>query len=181
MTLGYALPYGLREVQLQAISAAGVLSPTMVKLPVARTFSFSDTEDFEELRGDDKVEASHGSGPVVDWSLEAGGISLEAYAILAGGTVTTTGVTPSQVKTFSKKGADSRPYFLVQGRSISDNGGDFKGIVYRCKADGDLSGDLADSAFWLTAASGKGYARSSDDKVYDFVQNETAGALTAAT
>jgi hypothetical protein len=181
MTLGYALPYGLREVQLQAIDSAGVLSSTMVKLPVARTLSFSDTEDFEELRGDDKVEASRGSGPVVEWDLEAGGISLEAYAIMAGGLVTTTGVTPSQVKTFSKISSDSRPYFLIQGRSISDNGGDLKAVIYRAKADGSLEGEMADSAFWLTSGSGKGYARSSDEKVYDFVQSETAGALTAAT
>lgn len=177
----YALPFGLREVQLQAISAAGVLSSTMVKLPVARTLSFSDTEDFEELRGDDRVEASHGSGTTCEWDLEGGGISLEAYAIMAGGTVTTSGVTPNIVKTYTKKVTDARPYFLIQGRAISDNGGDLVGVIYRAKADGSLEGEMADNSFWLTSASGKGYARSSDDKVYDFKHRETAAALTATT
>lgn len=180
MPLGYALPFGLREIQLQSISAAGVLSSTLVKMPVARTLSFADSEDFEELRGDDKIEASHGSGPVVEWDIEAGGISLEAYAVMAGGTVTTSGTTPAQKKTYTKKTTDVRPYFLIQGRAISDNGGDMTGIIYRAKADGSLEGEMSDNSFWLTSGSGKGYGRSSDDKVYDFVQNETAAALVAA-
>lgn len=181
MPLGNTLPYGLRDVQLQAISAAGVLSSTVVDVPVARTLSFSDTEDFSELRGDDMVAASHGAGVIVEWSLESGGISLDAYAVMAGGTVTSTGVTPNQKKTFSKLGTDSRPYFLIQGQSISDNGGDLHGVIYRAKADGSLEGSMEDSTFWLTAASGKGYPRTSDSKSYDFVQNESVTSLVAAT
>lgn len=181
MPLGNTLPFGLRDVKLQAISAAGVLSSTMVDLPVARTLSFSETEDFEELRGDDVVVAAHGSGPIIEWDLESGGISLEAYAVIAGGVVTSTGVTPSQKKTFSKLGTDARPYFLIQGQAISDNGGDLIGVIYRAKADGSLEGEMSDSSFWLSSASGKGYTRSSDSKVYDFVQNETSAALSAAT
>ena len=48
------LPYGLRDVKLTPIDDAGVLG-TPVDLPAARTFSFSEAEEFEELRGDDQV------------------------------------------------------------------------------------------------------------------------------
>lgn len=176
----YALPFGLRDVKLQAIEANGTVDSTLVDLPVARTLSFSDTEDFEELRGDDKVEASHGSGATCEWDLESGGISLEAYAIMAGGTVTTSGVSPNAKKTFKKKVTDARPYFVITGKAISDNGGDLHGIIYRAKADGSLEGEMSDNSFWLTSASGKGYANADDD-VYDFVQNETATAIVAVS
>lgn len=171
-----SLPYGLRDVQLRAISNAGAVSTTSVDLPVARTLSFSETEDFEELRGDDKVEASHGAGPIVEWELEAGGISFEAYAALAGGTITQTGTTPAIKKTYNKKITDARPYVQIEGQAISDNGGDMHGLIYRAKADGNLEGEMGDGAFWLTSASGKGYGDSSGNS-YDFIQNETAIAI----
>lgn len=172
-----ALPYGLRDVKLTPLGADGATPGTTVDLPVAQTLSFSETEEFEELRGDDTVAASHGSGPVVEWDLEAGGISLDAYAVMAGGTVVTTGVSPNQKKTYTKLTTDARPYFKIEGKAINDNGGDLHGIIYRAKADGSLEGEMADGSFWVTSASGKGYGSLEDetlDRVYDFVQNETA-------
>jgi hypothetical protein len=173
--LANTLPYGLRDVRITPLGADGKTPGTPVDLPVARTFSFSETEDFEELAGDDQRQATHGAGPVVEWSLESGGISLEAYAAMAGGIVTTTGVTPNQKKTYTKLSTDTRPEFKVEGQSISDSGGDFHTLVYRCKADGALEGEQANGAFRLMAASGKGYGSleaTSLGKLYDFVQNE---------
>jgi len=181
MAQGHPLPFGLRDVKLTPLANDGT-TPTgpAVDLPASRTFSFSETEDFEELRGDDIVQASHGSGPTVDWSLEAGGLPFEAYKVMAGGSVGSTGSTPNQVKTYSKKGTDSRPYFRVEGQSISDSGGDVHAIVYKCKADGDLSGEFSDGSFYLTAASGRGFPNDDDD-LYDFVQNETATAIVVGS
>ena len=178
-----ALPFGLRDIKLTPLGADGATPGSPVDLPVSRTLSFSDTEEFEELRGDDQVEASHGSGPVNEWELEAGGISLEAYAVMAGGTVTTSGVTPNEVKRYRKSATDVRPYFKIEGQAISDNGGDLHGIIYRAKADGSLEGTMEDSTFWLTSASGKGYASKEvgeeyEGAVYDFVHNETAVAIS---
>lgn len=177
-----ALPYGLRDVKLTLLSADGTApAGPAVDLPVSQTLSFSETEEFQELRGDDQVVASRGGGPVVEWDLEAGGISLEAYAIMAGGTVTTTGVSPALKKTYRKLSTDGRPYFKIEGQAISDNGGDFHGIIYRAKADGSLEGSMEDQTFWVTSASGKGYGSleaSVLGAVYDFVQNETAVAIS---
>lgn len=177
-----ALPYGLRDVKLTAYTdAAGtVLDTTSVDLPNARTFTFSESENFEDLRGDDRLVATHGSGAEVSWELEAGGLPLEAYQIMSGGVVTEAGVTPSQVKTFSKKVTDARPYFRVEGQAISDSGGDVHVVLFRCKATGELSGEFSDGAFFLTAASGVALAVPSGDdadKIYEFVQNETATAI----
>lgn len=185
MPLSTALPFGLRDVALFAYSG-DVPGATGVDLPNARTFSFSETEDFEELRGDDGVVAVHGSGASVDWELESGGVPFEAIKVMYGGTITETGITPSVVKTFAKKGTDQRPYFKVEGQAISDSGGDFHVILWKCKTTGELSGEMADGSFWLTGSSGRATPLSSAvtgppagdvGEVYQFVQNESVTAI----
>lgn len=176
----YVQPFGLRDVRLTPLGADGSTPGTAVDLPAARTFSFADAEDFEDLRGDDKKVASHGSGPRLEWELESGGISLEAYAVMSGGTVTTSGVTPAVKKTYKKLVTTQRPYFKAEGQAISDNGGDFHGLAYKCKATDNLEGELSDGSFWLTSAGGEGFPSteaSSIDALYDFIQNETAIAI----
>jgi hypothetical protein len=147
-----------------------------VDLPNSRTFSFSEAESFEELRGDDGLVAVHGTGPAVDWSLEGGGISFEAVKTMYGGTITETGTTPAIVKTFSKTATDQRPYFQVEGQAISDSGGDFHVLLYKCRCTGELSGEMGDGAFWLTGASGRALPNGAG-KLYDFVQNEAVVAI----
>jgi hypothetical protein len=179
-TLPHALPYGLRDVRLTP-NVNGVLG-TGVDLPVARTFSFSETEDFEELRGDDQVAATHGAGPLVEWSLESGGLPFEAFQVMAGGTLISSGTSPAQKKVFSKLTTDARPYFDAEGQAISDSGGDVHGYVHRCKADSSLEGELGNGAFFLLSASGKGYGDTVGDnpssELYNWTQNETAIAIT---
>jgi len=170
----YALPFGLRQVKLTPIDASGALVEEDAQfLPASRTFSFADTEDFETLEGDDRTVASHGAGPTVDWELEGGGISFPVWAILSGATVAETGVSPTAKRTLSKKTSDQRPYFQVEGRAISDNGGDVTCEVFRCKADGDLEAEFANGAFLLTNASGKGYGDETTEDLYVFTHNET--------
>lgn len=171
------LPFGLRDVKLFPLT--GEVAGAPVDLPNARTFSFSEAEDFEELRGDDGVRAVHGMGPSVDWELEGGGVSLEAVKTMFGGTIEETGVTPTQSKTYSKGGFDQRPYFKVEGQAISDSGGDFHVVLHRCRCTGELSGELADGSFWLTGASGRALPRDSDNLIYEFVQNEGVTAIPA--
>jgi hypothetical protein len=183
MTLAHPLPFGLRDVKLTPFTtdAATTYGTPSVDLPVARTFSFSETEEFEELKGDDTTAASHGAGPVIEWSLESGGLPFDAFKVMAGGTVTDSGATPAQIRVFSKLATDSRPYFKAEGQAISDSGGDVHGIVYRAKADGSLEGEFGNGAFFLTSASGKGYGSNVTadlGKLYDFVQNETAVAIS---
>jgi hypothetical protein len=174
------LPYGLRDVKLAPLTGLDVVGSS-VDLPNARTLSFTENEDFEELRGDDVVVATRGKGPTVSWDLESGGISLTAYAIMAGGVATTTGVTPNAVTTYTKLNTDARPKFQIEGQAMSESGGDFHCKIFVCKANDSLAGTLADGTFWLTSASGSGIgsqAATNLAKVYEFKSNETAVANT---
>jgi hypothetical protein len=189
VTQPIALPFGLREVKVAMYNdAAATTLGAYVKFPNARTLSFAEAEEFEDLRGDDALQASHGLGAEVEWELEGGGLPLEAVATMYGGEVTETGVTPNRVKTHRKFGPgggsawyhSQRPYFRIRGRSISDSGGDVWCVIYRAKATDNLEGELADGQFFLTGASGKGYFSKETatlNRVYDWVQNETETAL----
>lgn len=180
MSLSHALPFGLRDVKLIPITGLNTLG-TPVDLPVARTFSFSESEDFETLEGDDTTVASVGAGPTAGWELESGGLPFGAFQVMAGGTITDSGTTPDTKRTFSKKTTDRRPYFQTEGQAISDSGGDVHGVLYRCKADGDLEGEWANGSFFLLSASGTAFGDTVGDTptdlLYDFVQNETATAI----
>lgn len=174
------LPFGLRDVKIYA-HTPGTETPAAaggIDLPNARTFSFTEASDSEELRGDDGVVAIHDLGSAVEWELEAGGLSFEAVKALYGGTITETGTTPAQTKTYSKADTDVRPYVSVVGQVISDSGGAVHCVLHKAKATGELSGEFADGQFFLTGASGRAIGRTSDRKMYEFKQYETLVPLT---
>jgi hypothetical protein len=184
-----ALPYGIRDVKLLQYTtlAADVFGSSLVDLPNARTFQFNDTEEYSELRGDDKLVTSHGQGAQGEWELEGGGISFAAHAILVGGQVVETGITPNQRRRFRKLATDQRPFFVALGQSISDSGGDMHAIMWCCRSTGNAEGTLADTEFLTPTISGTGFPCRVNgnvaglpilDAVYDFVQNETITALT---
>ena len=169
------LPYGLRQVVLFPLSSAGVVG-TGVPLPASQTFSFSEEEEFQTLRGDDRDVAIHGRGPKCSFDLEAGGISMEAWQVLTGGTIAETGTTPAQVKKFTKKTTDARPYFKVEGRSVNDVDGDTHIEVMKCKITDTLEGEFADGEFFVTSCSGEGIGDANDD-LYIISWNETAAEI----
>jgi hypothetical protein len=182
--LPHSLPYGMRDIKLTRYTdaSATVLDSTPVDLPVARTLSFSESEDFSALRGDDEVVANHGAGPIVEWELESGGLSFEAWAVLSGGDVIETGLTPNRTRKIKKNTGQSRPEFKIEGQIISDSGGDVHAVVWRCKVTDKLEGEFTDSEFMLTNASGQGLGSritGSDGDLWEFTQNETTSVITS--
>lgn len=177
-----ALPYGIRDAKLTPYSDAQgtVLSNASIDLPNMQTLSFSESEEFQELRGDDRLVTTRGQGAQVDWSLEAGGISIRAWAIMAGGSVIETGLTPNRKIVLRKKGTDARPYFRIDGRIVSDSGGDIQVRIYRCRCNDTIEGDFANGEFFVTNASGVGLPLldETNDLLYDIVRNETPTVLS---
>lgn len=176
------LPYGLRDVKVTSYTtaAATTLSTPSIDFPNSRTLSFSEGEEFEELRGDDQVVTTRGRGASVEYDLEGGGISFESVKAMYGGTIVESGVTPAQVKTFKKNVADARPFFKAEGQSISDSGGDFHGVLWLCRSTGNLTGEMGDGQFWLTGGSGvtlPSRITASLGDLYHLVQNETASVI----
>ena len=178
-SLSTALPYGMRDCKVYPFTDAlgTTLAATGYDLPYMQTFSFTDTEEFTELRGDDDLVATHGQGAQVKWSLEAGGIDLTLWSIFTGGQIVETGTTPNRVVTLRKCSDDARPYFYIAGQIISDTGGDIIARVYRCKANGDISGQFSDAQFFVTNCDGIGLPVPGSRLLYDIVQNETISVI----
>jgi hypothetical protein len=178
-----ALPYGMRDVKLTRYTDASgtVLDSVSVDLPNIQTFSFSESEEYTTLRGDDRVVAIRGQGAIVEWELEAGGMDFRAWEILTGGTVILTGITPNRIWTLRKRATDARPYFRAEGRVVSESGGDMRCVVYRCRANDTVEGQFADGEFFLTSASGQGLPMLDDvfDLLYEMKQYETSTALSS--
>lgn len=187
MTAPTALPYGMRDLKITpyADAAGSVLSSEVIDLPNMQTFTFSEQEEFQELRGDDRVVAIRGSGATVDWELEAGGYKLRVWEVMTGGVVTQTGIAPNRKWRLDKRSSDSRKYFLIEGMILSDSGGDMHAVVYRCRCNDAIEGQFADGEFFITNASGQGLPILDDvnDLLYTIELNETSSpiALSART
>lgn len=177
-----ALPYGVRDIKLtQYTDAVGtVLGSTSVDLPYAQTLNFTEAEEFQELRGDDKVITTRGKGSQVNWSLEAGGLSTQAWSVITGGSVTETGTTPNRKVELRKKSTTARPFFRIDGRVVSDSGGDVLVRIYRCRANGDIQANFQDGTFQMSQVNGVGMPMLDDtnDYIYSIFRNETAVSLT---
>jgi hypothetical protein len=174
-----ALPFGMRDIKVTPITAnvaAGITYGTYVDLPASQTLSWNTTEDYEQVRGDDVVQGEHGNGRLIEWELEAGGVSIDAAAVIMGGTVTSSGTTPNIKKTLAWAGTTAAPYFRIDGQAINDNGGDTKVTIYRAKATGGMEGEFADGSFLTSGFSGNGYPNA-DDKLFDIIHTETAASI----
>lgn len=182
MTAPTSLPYGMRDLKITpyADAAGETLGTEVIDLPNMQTFSFSEEEEFQELRGDDRVVAIRGSGATVSWELEAGGYKMRVWEVLTGGTVVQTGLAPNRSWRLDKRSSDSRGYFMIEGQIISDSGGDFHAIVYRCRCNESIEGEFSDGEFFITGASGQGLPILDDvnDLLYSLIVNETATPIS---
>lgn len=171
-----ALPFGIRQIMLTPYvdSQGTVLGPTSYPLPVAMTLGFSESEKFATLEGDDKIVAVHGTGAQVDWSLEAGGINFAAWSIISGAAVVEEGVSPTRTRTLQKSYLDQRPYFRIDGRAISDSGGNIVARIYRAKANGKIQANHKSNSFQTSQIDGIGLPLIDDENawLYELIQNE---------
>jgi len=174
----HRLPYGLRDIKVATLDNAGVKG-TLVDLPAAQTLEFQEETASQVLRGDDTTIAQRVTIDTVSWTLDSGGISFEAYTVMAGGVVSSTGTTPAVVKKWRRMGTDSYPDFFMEGQSMSESGGDNHIVFHRAKAT-QISGTHQDQEFWVSHAEGNAIATltaANIGAVWDMIANETAATI----
>lgn len=163
-------PFGLRDIKIVPLP-----SGTPIDLPNAQTMTFKERLTSGEMRGDDATQAVVAITDALEWELEAGGISLEAFAAMTGRTLAATGTTPAQKNTLTANAGDTYPYFKVYGKSVADTGDDIHVLVYKAKLVDAIEGEFADGEFFVTKCSG--IAVTNGTKIYELVHNETATTL----
>jgi len=163
-------PFGLNDVKLTDIAGA-----VQVDLPSARVLKFSERMKSGELTGDDMLAAVASFAEAVEWELEGGGISLEAYALITGRTASSSGSTPNRTLTLHGHGAECFPYFKIYGKSLSECTGDIHAKIFKAKVT-KLEGSLQEGEFFVTSCSGIAIDDGTNG-MFQFVQNETAAVL----
>lgn len=179
MTYG-ELPFGCRDCKIAPYSGSTPPATSAnVDLPRIRTVELNVTRDETELEGDDVIIARHTFGKGLEGSIEAGGINLAAVAILEGGTVSTTGMTPNRITTYIVRGNQAEGYFKLEAQMYGDDGGDMHFIGWKLKAINGPNWSFTQGEFGLTACDVGGiYDESTNpSRLYDIVQNETITAI----
>ena len=166
-------PFGIRDIKITNIAGT-----TQVDLPNAQTLTFTERLTQGEMRGDDATQAVVAFTDALEWELESGGISLEAYALMTGRTIVLSGITPAQVNTLSANAGDVYPYFKIYGKSQGDEAGDIHVKINKAKLTGALEGEFKDGEFFVTKCSGIAVDPGTG-ALYEIVQNETSAALPA--
>jgi hypothetical protein len=172
--------YGDKPWALVDVKLTNMAGDVQVDLPVGRKLSFKERLVNAELRGDGATVAVGAMPDAVEWSLEAGGISLEAYALMSGRTVVESGTTPSRTLTLAGRAGPSYayPYFKIYGKSLGDGDDDVHCKILKAKATDGISGDFGDGEFLVTSCGGIAIDDGTTG-VFEFVQNETAADLPA--
>jgi hypothetical protein len=166
-------PYGLRAISLLSLG----VTPAPVTLPAAQKMKVTPRITSGELKGDDALKSAVAMVEAAEWELEAGGITLTAYAKLTGKTVTTSGSTPNEVSTFKLAAGDPMPYITIFGKSLGDGTDDIHIKLWKAKVT-ELEGEFIEDKFYITKCKGLAVDDGTNG-IVSFVQNETATALPA--
>lgn len=133
-----------------------------------------------ELRGDNKRmdQASILVGCGIAWS--QGKLNLDGQAVIIGGTVVDSGVTPAMKATYSRGGADTIPQFKFEARTPSNGtdtaGGDGHLLVYKLTGSAFPVG-FAEEDYQTFDVEAQGAYLLSTNKLFDEILNETAAAI----
>lgn len=161
-------PFGLRDIKL-----TNLLGTEQVDLPASRTLSFKERIMTGEFPGDDELQGIVSIPIGCEGSLEAGGISLEAYAMMTGHTLT-----PGVGLDTLEGDASSFPYFKIYGKSVDDEGGDIHCKILKAKLTSALEGEFKYGEFFVTKMSFVGVKVGG--KAFEFVANDVEAELPAS-
>ncbi|MCP4424221.1 MAG: hypothetical protein GY803_07015 [Chloroflexi bacterium] len=175
MTFGTPRPFGLREIKITTIDGA-----TQVALPAAQKMAFKEMLMNGEMRGGDILQEMVSIRDGLEFTLENGGIPLDAWAIMTGTAVVAAGTTPNQTNTFTAVAGQCYPYFKIYGKAIGPGCvGDVHVKIFKAKLSEPLEGEFGDGEFFVTKCAGKGLTDGVNG-IYEIVENETAAVLPSS-
>lgn len=165
-------PFGLKEIKI--VNAADTVA---ISLPAALELEFEETVVSGEFFGNDELQGLVTQPLGIKGKFKAGGIPLNAYALMTGHTYGVTGATPNEVATLEGDSA-TFPYFKVYGKSLGDDGDDVHVKLLKVKLTGSPKGSFKRGEFFMLEAEFQGVKVAG--KAYDIVANETADDLPDA-
>lgn len=154
----------------------------MVNLTGAVKLTISPKAETKKLKGDSTTIDIYQKITEVELDVEIALLSLDGLQVIQGGTVTSSGTTPSQKTVYSLKSTDPSPgYFKIEGQwtYAGDGIGDAHVVLYKVKATDLPAIELNDSSGNFGTVKFKAIAvpALSNASWYDIVLNETLTAI----
>jgi hypothetical protein len=162
-------PFGLNQIKVK-------IGATLITLQAAQVMNFTPRMIGGELKGNDHIVTVGAAVEALEWSLENGGLQLDAYALMTGWTATESGSTPNKVNTLTAHVGTAMPYFTIYGKVLGSGLDDVHVKIFKAKITGNIEGQFQGGEFHIDKMSGIAV----EDAVlglFQLVQNETAAAL----
>lgn len=176
MTFG-AVPFGMDQLSVYVLT--GTTPGSAVPVPIGRQLSIDTNEDTKELTGFNAVQASTTTSLSGDVTLEYGGTDLAVLAAITGATVASSGTTPNVIKTLDIGSSGvTRPYVMVIGRSLGDDGGDMWLKLWKVKFN-IPSVTMQESEYGVMSLAGTA-VRDANGKFFSILQHETVTTIAAS-
>lgn len=150
-----------------------------VDIPGVTSLKLSPKFVEKELRGDESILDQYSKLDYIDWSFENSVMSLDALAILLGGAVTASGVTPNRSQTYKLNKSHKPGYFKIEGKSDYADVGDAHAVLYKCKAN-KVDYSFVGEDYAKVSAAGKAIPTKYNGDIKDIVFNETAVDIVTA-
>ncbi len=170
------LPYSIEDAGVYPY-VAGVPG-TKKDIPGIRSMQMDAAIEETEHRGDNKILAVAASFSSVDLTIEVGQLNLDALAALSGGVVATTGTTPDQIRTLTRKSTDVVADYQIKAKTTSKtvDGGATWLTFPRCQWVGGPSYTMSDNEFPVIEISSRAIPNSTDQLyiVSQYENNATA-------
>lgn len=173
--------YGVADAKIFPLTTDDITTlayGAAIDVPGIQSIKLTPNYEDKELKGDDAVLEADTKLLSIDFSFQHAKLSLDALAVLEGGTVTDSGVSPNQKTTYTQTTASKPQYFKFEGqiRYVDQAAGDVHLVLYKAKA-GKVDIEVKGDDYVIASASGKAIGTINNGKVKDFVINETEVAI----
>ena len=155
---------------------------TLIDVPGIKELTLSGTVNAKELRGDNSLLDAFSTLQNLSVTVAHAKVSVDVLNALLGGTITESGVTPSQKTVWSLAGTDTPKYFKLEAKTPA-NGVDFVGgdahiLLHKCVVSGLPDIGLAEEDYRTVGFDAAAVPLlATGRKWVDIVFNETAAAI----
>lgn len=172
------LPYSIEDAGVYPYS--GGVPGAKKDIPGIRRIEMDAQIEETEHRGDNRILAVAASINSFDLTIEVGQLNSDAIAALSGGVVATTGSTPNQIRTLTRKATDVVPDYKIAAKTTSKtvDGGATWLEFPRCQWVGGPSYSMEDNEFPVAEITARAVP-ASDGTLY--VKSDYENVATALT
>lgn len=178
--------YAVEDAKIAAITADPAGGTTtygsLLDIPGIKSVAIDGDITSSELRGDNTLLDANSKLSNISVTFNFAKLSLDALAVMLGGTVTDAGAGSAETATYRLLNTNSFGYFKFEAKTpaagVDEVAGDGHLVFYKCQIASFPSFGLAEEEYQTISVSVNALARLSDNRWMDVVFNETAAAIS---